>query len=76
MWITYIAIILVSGIFGYLFGLRRKNPEIWACAGVATGFVIDLIIWYINRQESYKNLLGHDYKKEYDNEQEYDNDNE
>lgn len=56
-WITYIAIILVGGIFGYILGARHKNAEIWACAGVVIGFVIDLGIWYIQRREQYKNPL-------------------
>ena len=68
-WITYLAIILVGGIFGYIFGSRRKNAEIWACVGVTVGFLVDLIIWYITRQESYKNLLEHDH--EHDHEHDY-----
>ena len=56
-WITYIAVILVGGIFGYIFGSRRKNAELWACVGVIVGFVIDLIIWYIRRRERFKNPL-------------------
>lgn len=60
-WVTFIAVILVFGIFGYIFGLRRKNAEIWACVGVIIGFIIDLIIWFVKRQESYKNLLDHDH---------------
>ena len=55
--ITYIVIILVGGIFGYIFGSRRKNAEIWACIGVTVGFVIDLVIWYTHRREGFKNLL-------------------
>ncbi len=57
-WITYIAVILVGGIFGYILGSRRKNAELWACVGVIVGFVIDLIIWYIRHRERFKNPLG------------------
>ena len=67
-WITYLAIILVGGIFGYILGSRRKNAEIWACVGVTVGFLVDLIIWYITRQESYKNLLEHDHEHDHGSE--------
>ncbi len=69
-WITYIIIILVGGIFGYLFGLRRKNAEIWACVGVIFGFIIDFIFWYIGQKERFENPLSKeedddDIKKNY-----------
>ena len=48
--VAFIIIILLGGIFGYLFGSRRHNPEIWASVGLALGFIIDLLIWYILRR--------------------------
>ena len=63
-WISYLAVILVGGIFGYIFGSRRKNAELWACVGVIVGFVIDLIIWYIRRREKFKNPLEHEESDE------------
>ncbi len=48
---------MVGGIFGYLFGLRRKNAEIWACLGVIVGFVLDFIFWYIGQKERFENHL-------------------
>ena len=56
-WFTYLIIILLGGIFGYIFGARSKNSEIWGCIGVSTGFVIDVIIWYIYHRERFKNPL-------------------
>ena len=59
-WLIFIAIILVGGIFGYLFGSRQHNPELWACVGLALGFLIDLLIWYLLRKEHYKNPFEKD----------------
>jgi len=56
-WITYLAVILVGGIFGYILGARHKNGELWACAGVAIGFFVNLVIWYTQRREKYRNPL-------------------
>ena len=57
-WLVFLIVIMVSGIFGYLLGLRRNNTELWACAGVAVGFLIDVGIWYVQRREHYKNHLS------------------
>ncbi len=46
-WVTYIAVILVFGIFGYILGLRRKNAEIWACVGVIIGFIMFICILFL-----------------------------
>jgi hypothetical protein len=66
-WITYLAVILVGGIFGYILGAQRKNVELWACAGVAIGFFVDLIIWYTQHREKYRNLLEDPKKHENNN---------
>jgi hypothetical protein len=55
--ITYIVIILLGGIVGYILGSRHKNAEIWGCIGVSAGFVIDLVIWCIYHNERFKNPL-------------------
>ena len=56
-WVTYIVIILLGGVLGYIFGARSKKAEIWGCIGVSMGFVIDLVIWYIYQRERFKNPL-------------------
>ena len=56
-WLVFLIVIIVGGIFGYLLGLRRKNPELWACGGVIIGFFVDIGIWYRQRREHYKSHL-------------------
>lgn len=56
-WITFLAIILSLGIGGFLFGLRRGKSELYASAGMIFGFLICLVIWLVQRKESYRNPL-------------------
>ena len=50
-WISFIAIILGLGAFGYILGARNGKSELFASGGVLVGFIICLIVWLLMRKK-------------------------
>ena len=61
-WITFLTIVCVGGVLGYVFGAGRHKSELFASVGVALGFVVCLGIWLILRREHYRDPLHNENK--------------